>query len=72
MIGVQVFRKDESFDPHADRLSASRRRLRAKLVRYYPKRAGPIHADRSAQGGTPVIKRRDEPVAPSDRSAPRW
>src|SRR5262245_7048123 len=36
VIGVQVFRKEDSFDPRTDPIvRVQARRLRAKLVRYY-------------------------------------
>ena len=67
VIGVQVFRKDDSFDPRTDPIvRVQARRLRAKLVRYYREegRADPTLIDLPKGGYTPVIKRRDEPGSP--------
>ncbi len=67
VIGVQVFRKEDSFDPRTDPIvRVQARRLRAKLVRYYRDegRADPTLIELPKGGYTPVIKRRDEPASP--------
>src|SRR5690349_6229286 len=64
VIGVQVFRKEESFDPRTDPIvRVQARRLRAKLVRYYREegRADTIVIELPKGGYAPVIDRRDEP-----------
>jgi TolB-like protein/Flp pilus assembly protein TadD len=66
VIGVQVFRKEESFDPRTDPIvRVQARRLRAKLVRYYSEegRADPIVIELPKGGYSPVINRGDEPAA---------
>ena len=67
VIGVQVFRKEDSFDPRTDPIvRVQARRLRAKLVRYYREegRADPTLIELPKGGYTPVIKRRDDTTAP--------
>ena len=68
VIGVQVFRKEDSFDARTDPIvRVQARRLRAKLVRYFREegRADPTLIDLPKGGYTPVIKPRDE--APASR-----
>ena len=65
VIGVQVFGKEESFDPRTDPIvRVQARRLRAKLVRYYREegRADELIVDLPKGGYAPVFKRRDAPV----------
>src|SRR6187397_2478509 len=65
VIGVQVFRKETTFDPRTDPIvRVQARRLRAKLVRYYREegRADPITIELPKGGYTPVFKQRDTPV----------
>jgi serine/threonine-protein kinase len=65
VIGVQVFRKDTSFDPRTDPIvRVQARRLRAKLFRYYREegRADAVLVDLPKGGYTPVFKKRDAPV----------
>src|SRR5258708_387640 len=67
VIGVQVFRKEDSFDPRTDPIvRVQARRLRAKLVRYYREegRADPTFIDLPKGGYVPLVKRRDESNAP--------
>ena len=67
VIGVQVFRKEDSFDPRTDPIvRVQARRLRAKLVRYFREegRADPTLIELPKGGYTPVIKPRDEAAAP--------
>src|SRR5438067_1372165 len=67
VIGVQVFRKEDSFDPRTDPIvRVQARRLRAKLVRYYREegRADPTLIDLPKGGYTPLIKRRDDATTP--------
>ncbi len=65
VIGVQVFRKEDSFDPRTDPIvRVQARRLRAKLVRYYREEG---HADlliiELPKGGySPAFKQRETPV----------
>lgn len=62
VIGVQVFRKEESFDPRTDPIvRVQARRLRAKLVQYYREEGSsdPLTIDLPKGGYTPVIKARD-------------
>src|SRR5262245_36005733 len=70
VIGVQVFRKEDSFDPRTDPIvRVQARRLRAKLVRYYREegRADPILIELPKGRYAPSIKHRDDTV-PSRRS----
>ncbi|MEO8483029.1 MAG: tetratricopeptide repeat protein [Acidobacteriota bacterium] len=65
VVGVQVFRKEESFDPRTDPIvRVQARRLRAKLVRYYREegRTDPITIDLPKGGYAPVFKPREAPV----------
>jgi TolB-like protein/Flp pilus assembly protein TadD len=65
VIGVQVFGKEESFDPRTDPIvRVQARRLRAKLVRYYRDegRADEMVIELPKGGYAPVFKRRDAPV----------
>ena len=67
VIGVQVFDKEESFDPRTDPIvRVQARRLRAKLVRYYldEGRTDEVIVELPKGGYAPVFKRRDTPVAP--------
>ena len=67
VIGVQVFRKEDSFDPRTDPIvRVQARRLRAKLVRYYREegRADPTLIELPKGGYTPLIKRRDDTSGP--------
>ncbi len=67
VIGVQVFRKEDSFDARTDPIvRVQARRLRAKLVRYFREegRADPTLIELPKGGYTPVIKPRDEVPAP--------
>src|SRR5215470_14091401 len=65
VIGVQVFGKEESFDPRTDPIvRVQARRLRAKLVRYY-REEGRIDewiVELPKGGYAPVFKRRETPV----------
>jgi TolB-like protein/Tfp pilus assembly protein PilF len=65
VIGVQVFGKEDSFDPRTDPIvRVQARRLRAKLVRYY-RDEGPsdeLMVELSKGGYAPAFKRRDTPV----------
>lgn len=70
VIGVQVFRKEESFDPRTDPIvRVQARRLRAKLVRYYDEegRTDPLTIELPKGGYAPVFKTREAPV-PARRS----
>ena len=65
VIGVQVFGKEESFDPRTDPIvRVQARRLRAKLVRYYREegRADDTVIELPKGGYAPVFKQRDTPV----------
>jgi len=65
VIGVQVFQKEESFDPRTDPIvRVQARRLRAKLVRYYRDegRLDSLIIDLPKGGYAPQFKRRDTPV----------
>jgi TolB-like protein/Flp pilus assembly protein TadD len=65
VIGVQVFGKEESFDPRTDPIvRVQARRLRAKLVHYYREegRADDVIIDLPKGGYAPVFKRRETPV----------
>src|SRR3982750_136421 len=65
VIGVQVFGKEESFDPRTDPIvRVQARRLRAKLVRYYREggRADETIIELPKGGYAPVFKTRDTPV----------
>src|SRR2546425_7323828 len=66
VIGVQVFRKEDSFDPRTDPIvRVQARRLRAKLVDYY-REEGPNDAlviELPKGGYAPVFKNREAPVA---------
>ena len=72
VIGVQVFGKEDSFDPRTDPIvRVQARRLRAKLVRYY-QADGPSDAviiDLPKGGYAPVFKRRETSVV-AKRSIP--
>ena len=65
VIGVQVFGKEDSFDPRTDPIvRVQARRLRAKLVRYYQEegRADETVIELPKGGYAPVFKQRDTPV----------
>src|SRR4051794_1178412 len=65
VIGVQVFGKEDSFDPRTDPIvRVQARRLRAKLVTYYLEegRADELIVDLPKGGYAPVFKRRETPV----------
>jgi serine/threonine-protein kinase len=65
VIGVQVFGKEEAFDPRTDPIvRVQARRLRAKLVRYYREegRADETVIELPKGGYAPVFKQRDTPV----------
>jgi TolB-like protein/Flp pilus assembly protein TadD len=65
VIGVQVFGKEETFDPRTDPIvRVQARRLRAKLVRYYREegRADETQIELPKGGYAPVFKQRDTPV----------
>jgi len=65
VIGVQVFGKEDSFDPRTDPIvRVQARRLRAKLVRYYREegRADEWIVELPKGGYAPTFKRRDTPV----------
>ena len=67
VIGAQVFRKEESFDPRTDPIvRVQARRLRAKLIRYYREegRADALMFDLPKGGYAPVFKHRDARPAP--------
>jgi serine/threonine-protein kinase len=62
VIGVQVFRKEDSFDPRTDPIvRVQARRLRAKLVSYYQAEgaADPVVIELPKGGYAPVFKNRD-------------
>ena len=65
VIGVQVFRKEEGFDPRTDPIvRVQARRLRAKLVRYYREegRADALIIDLPKGGYAPLFHPRETPV----------
>jgi TolB-like protein/Flp pilus assembly protein TadD len=65
VIGVQVFGKEETFDPRTDPIvRVQARRLRAKLVRYYREegRADETLIELPKGGYAPVFKQRAAPV----------
>ncbi len=65
VIGVQVFGKEDTFDPRTDPIvRVQARRLRAKLVGYYREegRADELIIELPKGGYAPVFKRRDTPV----------
>jgi TolB-like protein/Flp pilus assembly protein TadD len=65
VIGVQVFRKEETFDPRTDPIvRVQARRLRAKLVRYYREegRADALIIDLPKGGYAPLFRPRETPV----------
>src|SRR6185436_11875684 len=65
VIGVQVFGKEDVFDPRTDPIvRVQARRLRAKLERYYHEegRADELIIELPKGGYAPVFKRRDTPV----------
>jgi TolB-like protein/Flp pilus assembly protein TadD len=65
VIGVQVFGKEDTFDPRTDPIvRVQARRLRAKLVRYYREegRADETVIELPKGGYAPVFKQRDTPV----------
>ena len=65
VIGVQVFGKEDSFDPRTDPIvRVQARRLRAKLVRYYRDegRADEWIVELPKGGYAPTFKRRETPV----------
>jgi len=65
VIGVEVFGKEETFDPRTDPIvRVQARRLRAKLVRYYRDegRADETVIELPKGGYAPVFKYRDTPV----------
>src|SRR5205823_11686345 len=67
VIGVQVFGKEQSFDPRTDPIvRVQARRLRARLVRYYREdgQNDEIVIDLPKGGYAPLFKRRAAGVAP--------
>src|SRR5882672_2017804 len=65
VVGVQVFGKEDSFDPRTDPIvRVQARRLRAKLVRYYREegRADEWIVELPKGGYAPTFKRRETPV----------
>jgi serine/threonine-protein kinase len=65
VIGVQVFRKEESFDPRTDPIvRVQARRLRAKLVHYYREegQADALTIELPKGGYAPTFKGREAPV----------
>jgi serine/threonine-protein kinase len=65
VIGVQVFGKEDTFDPRTDPIvRVQARRLRAKIVRYYREegRADETIIELPKGGYAPVFKQRDTPV----------
>jgi TolB-like protein/Tfp pilus assembly protein PilF len=67
VIGVQVFAKEESFDPRTDPIvRVQARRLRARLVRYYREEGqnDEIVIELPKGGYAPLFKRRTPAVAP--------
>ena len=66
-VGVQVFGKDESFDPRTDPIvRVQARRLRARLARYYREegQSDEVIIDLPKGGYAPVFKQRTQEVAP--------
>jgi serine/threonine-protein kinase len=66
VIGVQVFRREEAFDPRTDPIvRVQARRLRAKLAHYHQDegRADPITIELPKGSYVPTFKSRDTPVA---------
>jgi len=65
VVGVQVFDKEDAFDPRTDPIvRVQARRLRSKLVRYY-REEGPtdeLIIDLPKGGYAPLFKRRETPV----------
>src|SRR5436190_10071564 len=62
VIGVQVFRKEDSFDPRTDPIvRVQARRLRAKLVQYYREEGAtdPLTIELPKGGYSPLIKGRE-------------
>ena len=76
VIGVQVFRKEDTFDPRTDPIvRVQARRLRAKLMRYYSEegRFDLLTIELPKGGYAPVFQRSGgRAAARSARSAPRW
>ena len=68
VIGVQVFDKEQSFDPRADPIvRVQARRLRTRLMRYYEGSPGPKLVIELPKGGyAPTFAARGE-LAPNDR-----
>ena len=67
VVGVQVFGKEESFDPRTDPIvRVQARRLRAKLAQYYREegRADALIVDLPKGGYAPVFTRREAPPPP--------
>src|SRR5947208_14305330 len=67
VIGVQVFGKEQSFDPRTDPIvRVQARRLRARLVRYYREEGqqDEIAIELPKGGYAPLFKRRDPGTAP--------
>jgi TolB-like protein/Flp pilus assembly protein TadD len=65
VLGVQVFGREESFDPRTDPIvRVQARRLRAKLVHYYREegRADELIIDLPKGGYAPAFRRRETPV----------
>jgi serine/threonine-protein kinase len=65
VIGVQVFGKEDTFDPRTDPIvRVQARRLRAKLERYYGEegRTDDLIVELPKGGYAPVFRRRDTPV----------
>jgi len=65
VIGVQVFRTDQSFDPRTDPIvRVQARRLRAKLVQYYADegRQDTLTIEIPKGGYAPVFKKREAPI----------
>ncbi len=70
VIGVQVFRKEDGFDPRTDPIvRVQARRLRAKLMRYYSEegRSDPLTVELPKGGYAPVFHGREAPP-PAQRS----
>ena len=66
VIGVQVFRKEDMFDPRTDPIvRVQARRLRAKLMRYYDDegRADVLTIELPKGGYSPIFHRRDAPAS---------
>jgi len=65
VVGVQVFQKEDTFDPRTDPIvRVQARRLRAKLVRYYREegRTDALIIDLPKGGYAPLFRPRDTPV----------